>query len=72
MDSEYKICNEYGGKMFPSAINKTLLIEGKDVKIKGINVYICEKCENIVYAPKEAEKLESLIQKVRDFIYENK
>lgn len=60
--ADYRVCDECGGKMLPSTIEKEFHFNGKDIVLKGLNVYKCESCENFIYTAEEAEMIDRLIR----------
>lgn len=60
--ADFRICDECGERMLPETTEQKFHFNGKDIIIKGLNVYKCQNCENIVYTSDEAKMIERLIQ----------
>ena len=62
MELYFKVCDHCHGKMLPQTMSKTFQFNGKEIKIKGIQVYRCESCGNEVYEAKEIRRIDKTIR----------
>ena len=63
---DYRICHVCRGKMLPERLTKTFKLNGKEITIKGLEGYCCEKCGEIVFAPEEARMIDKLVRAFDD------
>lgn len=63
---KFKACENCGGKMLPQLMTKTFMFHGKEIAIKGIEGYKCEKCGEEVYDAKEIRMIDNLIRAMDD------
>ena len=59
---DYKVCEECGGKMFPTTIDQEFHFNGKTIVLKGLNAYKCEDCDEVVFEKEEVKMIERLVQ----------
>ena len=62
----HKICVECGEQMTLKTISRTFNIRGKEIEIRGIEAYVCDKCGEIVYTSAEAKMIERVIGAVNE------
>lgn len=60
----YKICDQCGEKMLPQMMSQIFNVAGKEIEIRGIKVYKCEKCGEEVYDAKEMRMIDKLIHAI--------
>ncbi len=61
-----KICVKCGEQMILKTISRTFNIRGKEIEIRGIEAYVCDKCGEIVYTNAEAKMIERVIDAVNE------
>lgn len=62
----FKICEYCGKKMLPQMMSQTFKFNGKEIEIRGIRGYKCEKCGEEVYDAKEIRMIDKLIRAMND------
>lgn len=56
-----KVCLECGGKMIPARIDKTFHIGDKEIEIRGLSGFKCERCGEVSYNIQDAKMLQNII-----------
>lgn len=60
----YIICTECGEKMLPQIISTVFQVGGKEIEIKGIEGFRCEKCGEEAFAAEDAQMIDRLIRAI--------
>ncbi len=58
----YKTCPECGKRMVLQTGSSVFEIGGKEIEIRGIEIYKCENCGEEVFTSKEAHMIENLVR----------
>lgn len=66
-NKNYKICHECGERMRLSTVDRAFSLHGKEILIKGIEVYHCDSCGEDIYSDNEVRMIENLM-----YIYDEK
>lgn len=62
----YRICHVCRGRMLPQSLTKTFQLNGKEITIKGLEGYCCEKCGEVIFSPKEVRMIDKLVHAFED------
>ena len=62
----FKVCELCNGKMLPQLMTRSFMFHDKEIVIKGIEGYKCEKCGEEVYDAKEIRMIDKLIRAMDD------
>lgn len=62
----FKVCEHCHGKMLPQTVSRPFRSSGKEIEIKGIQVYRCESCGNEAYEAKEIQMIDRVIRAMND------
>jgi len=65
-EAMHRLCVECGEQMTLKTISRTFNIRGKEIEIRGIKAYVCEKCGEIVYTSAEAKMIERVIGAIKE------
>lgn len=56
-----KVCLECGGKMIPARIDKTFHMGDKEIEIRGLSGFKCERCGEVSYNIQDAKMIQNII-----------
>ena len=62
MENTKRICTECGNEMKFTKIERKFTMDGKEICIKGLNAYVCDKCGEIVFLSEEAKLIERILK----------